>query len=73
VNIADTPSDAKAFVRRYGWEWPQVDDPNRELAGTLGLTGHPAVAAIDAEGRVVARHIGGGDRETWEALAAELE
>jgi hypothetical protein len=72
VNIADTPSDADAFVERYAWKWPQIADPERELAGSLGLTGHPAVAAIDEEGRVVARHVGGGDRETWEALAAEL-
>jgi hypothetical protein len=39
-----------------------------ELAGSLGLFGHPAVAVLDESGAVVARHIGGGDAATWEAL-----
>jgi hypothetical protein len=43
-----------------------------ELAGSLELYGHPAVAVLDENGVVVARHIGGGDPETWAALAADL-
>jgi hypothetical protein len=30
------------------------------------------VAVLDEEGAVVARHIGGGDAATWEALADAL-
>ena len=59
-------------MEEYGWTWPSLSDPDVELAGELELYGHPAVAVLDAEGRVVARHIGGGDAETWEALAAGL-
>jgi phosphoketolase len=43
--------------------------PDLELAGSLGLYGHPAVAVLDERGVIVARLIGGGDAETWEALA----
>jgi hypothetical protein len=63
---------ASAFVRKYGWTWPSLTDPNVELAGSLALYGHPAVAVLDENGVVVARHIGGGDDAVWEALAEEL-
>jgi len=59
-------------VERYGWSWPSLADPDVELAGSLELFGHPPVALLDENGVVVARHIGGGDEATWEALADEL-
>ena len=59
-------------MRKYGWTWPSLADPGAEAAGSLGLYGHPAVAVLDKQGVVVARHIGGGDAATWEALADEL-
>jgi len=59
-------------VRKYRWMWPSLADPNLELAGSLELYGHPAVAVLDENGVIVARHIGAGDTETWEALADEL-
>jgi AhpC/TSA family len=69
VNISDDQGEAKSFVRKYGWTWPSLADPEVELAGSLGLYGHPAVAVLDERGVIVARLIGGGDAETWEALA----
>jgi hypothetical protein len=30
------------------------------------------VIVVDAEGRIVVSHEGGGDREIWEDLAAQL-
>ena len=72
VNISDDRNAATAFLRKYGWTWPSLADPDVELAGSLGLFGHPAVAVLDENGIVVARHVGGGDAATWEALADEL-
>jgi len=72
VNISDDLGEAQAFVERYGWTWPSLADPDVELAGELSLFGHPAVAVLNEDGAVVARHIGGGDAEIWEALAAQL-
>jgi hypothetical protein len=59
-------------MRKYGWTWPSLADHRAEAAGSLGLYGHPAVAVLDEHGVVVARHIGGGDAATWEALAKDL-
>ena len=72
LNISDDLNEAKSFVRRHGWMWPSLVDSDAELAGSLGLYGHPAVAVLDENGVIVARHIGGGDVETWETLADEL-
>jgi peroxiredoxin len=72
LNISDDLNEAKSFVRKYGWMWPSLADPGGELAGSIGLYGHPAVAVLDANGVIVARHIGGGDAGTWEGLADEL-
>ena len=72
MNISDDENEANEFLRKYGWTWPSLADPDVELAGALALYGHPAVAVLDENGVVVARHIGGGDAATWEALAGEL-
>ena len=72
MNISDDPNEAKSFVRKYGWTWPSLADPRAELAGSLRLYGHPAVAVLDENGVIVARHIGSGDAATWESLADEL-
>ena len=63
---------ARELIGEYGWTWPSLSDPDVELAGSLGLYGHPAVAVLDENGQVAARHIGGGDEATWEALAGDL-
>ena len=72
LDILDEPDDAVAFLEEYGWDWPQIADPTQELAGSLGVAGHPAVAAVDAEGNVVARQIGIGSRADWDELLAAL-
>jgi cytochrome c biogenesis protein CcmG, thiol:disulfide interchange protein DsbE len=72
VNISDDPDAARGFLDKYGWTWPSLSDQDVELAGSLGLFGHPAVAVLDENGVIVARHVGGGDEATWEALAQEL-
>jgi hypothetical protein len=41
-------------------------------ARTLGADYQPHVFAVDAQGRIVASHEGGGDAEIWESLATQL-
>ena len=72
MNISDDLEEARGFLDEYGWTWPSLADPDTELAGSLGLFGHPAIAVLDENGVVVARHVGGGDEATWEALAEDL-
>jgi thiol-disulfide isomerase/thioredoxin len=72
LDILDEPDAAVEFLEEYGWDWPQIADPTQELAGSLGVVGHPAVAAVDAEGSVVARQIGVGSRADWDELLAAV-
>lgn len=72
VDADDDPAGAQAYLDRYGWTWPQIPDPRRELARRLGVAGQPAVVVLDEQGDVVARHLGGGDDAAWEALIARI-
>ena len=70
--MADTPEDARAFLRRYGWGWPQILDTRRERARSLGGDYQPFVALIDEQGRVVGTFDGGGTHDDWEGLLENL-
>jgi hypothetical protein len=59
-------------VERFGWTWPSILDPERDRARALGATYQPHFVLVDAEGRVVASHEGGGDEGVWEELVAKL-
>jgi hypothetical protein len=72
LDAVDTPERGRAFAREFGWTWPSILDPDRALSKRLGADYQPYVAVLDAEGRVVATHDGGGDEATWEALVARL-
>jgi hypothetical protein len=72
LNVADTPDDARAFVREQGWTWPQLHDPDRTLARSLGADYQPHVILFDAAGEAVASFAGGGTETDWEALLARL-
>jgi hypothetical protein len=72
INVADTPEEARGFTTRFGWEWPSIRDPGRELARKLGADYQPHFIVVDADGRIAGWHEGGGDAETWEALAAPV-
>ena len=71
LNVADTPEDARAFLRRHGWTWPQILDTRAERARALGGEYQPYVALIDEQGRLVATY-DGGTHEDWEALLDRL-
>lgn len=70
LNVADTPDEAKRFLAENDWDWPQLHDPDRALARSLGATYQPHVFAFDAEGRLVGAFEGGGTEADWEALLA---
>lgn len=72
LDVADTREDGLAFVERYGWAWHSIRDPERERARSLGATYQPHFVLVDAAGRIVASHEGGGDEAVWDALLAQL-
>ena len=55
-----------------GWDWPQLQDPDRELARRLGATYQPFVALLDEQGEIVATFDGGGDEAAWEGMLTQL-
>lgn len=52
------PAGAIDFAGAAGWDWPQLADPERELAGPLGIVGPPMTFLVDENGSIVARHVG---------------
>lgn len=58
VNVADEPADAEAFARDLGVGYEQFTDPSGELSDAFEVTGLPATAFIDADGKVVEVHAG---------------
>jgi cytochrome c biogenesis protein CcmG, thiol:disulfide interchange protein DsbE len=52
VNFQDAKGDALAFVREFGWHFPNVRDPQGKLASRYGLVGLPTTYVIDRRGRI---------------------
>jgi cytochrome c biogenesis protein CcmG, thiol:disulfide interchange protein DsbE len=53
VNWSDTsPSAARSFIRRYGWTFPNLRDPDESAGHDYGVTGLPTTFVLDGSGRV---------------------
>lgn len=51
IAVQDEPTASEAFAKEFDWPaGPRIDDPNRSIAGELGLTGQPNTVLVDAEG-----------------------
>jgi cytochrome c biogenesis protein CcmG/thiol:disulfide interchange protein DsbE len=70
VAYQDSERDARAFVRKYGWRFPNLRDANGELARSYRLAGLPTTVVIDREGRV-AKQLAG--EQTFASLRTALE
>lgn len=49
VNIRDTPSAARAFVKEFGMTYPVVRDPEQTLVAQVGLIGLPQTFFITSD------------------------
>ncbi|GAB5603230.1 TlpA disulfide reductase family protein [Thermus sp. FJN-A] len=58
VNFQDTEEAALAFIQEFGLSFPSVADPRGRVGIDYGVYGLPETFFIDAEGRVLARHVG---------------
>ena len=70
VDFQDAKSDALAFISEFGWRFPNVRDPQGELASRYGLAGLPTTYVIDADGRI-AKALSG--EQTFESLVRAVE
>lgn len=73
VDILDGREDALAFVEDYGIPYPSVRDASGTVAEDFEVNGVPETIFIDAEGRVVGKHIGQISGDDLEQLVAELD
>jgi cytochrome c biogenesis protein CcmG/thiol:disulfide interchange protein DsbE len=53
VDIEDQLTPARAFIRRYGWTYPSVGDPQGEIKRGYGFMGQPDTIVYDAGGKRV--------------------
>lgn len=59
VLVNDTPDGARGFLARYGQvSWPNVLNADGGISIDYGVTGPPETFFVDAQGIVVARHVG---------------
>jgi cytochrome c biogenesis protein CcmG/thiol:disulfide interchange protein DsbE len=59
VLVNDAPDDARAFLDRYGQvSWPNVLNLDGDISIDYGVIGPPETFFVDADGIVVARHVG---------------
>jgi cytochrome c biogenesis protein CcmG/thiol:disulfide interchange protein DsbE len=70
VDFQDAKQDALAFVREFGWRFPNVRDPQGKLAARYGLLGLPTTYVLDGQGRI-ARTLTGA--QTYAKLRQAVE
>lgn len=70
VDFQGGRSLALAFVREFGWRFPNIRDPTGKLAGRYGLSSLPTTYLIDAEGRIARTLLG---PQTFESLREAVE
>jgi cytochrome c biogenesis protein CcmG/thiol:disulfide interchange protein DsbE len=53
VDYTDQPGPARAFIRKYGWTFPILSDPDGIAGARFGFSGLPTTVVLDSRGRVV--------------------
>ncbi len=69
VDVLDQIGPARAFIRRFGWSYPSVFDPQAAIRNDLGFIGQPETVILDRSGRRVFTQSGA---VTLEILRKEL-
>jgi len=68
VNCSETQAKAKAFVEKYGYNFPQLLDKDGSVQTAYQITAIPTVFIVDKEGTIRAHLVGG--RSEKELVAA---
>lgn len=72
LNIRDAGEDARAFIRAYRIDFPNVRDVDATVAPRYGVTGIPEMFMISRSGRIVEHVIGSVSPEELRAAAVNL-
>lgn len=57
VDTKDSPQTAAAFLEDVGMTYLQLVDADAEHLASLGIPGLPVTVVLDAQGRVMNRHV----------------
>lgn len=52
VDWSDSAGGARAFIRRYAWQFPNLRDANGTTGDAYGIRGLPTTFIIDSSGRI---------------------
>jgi thiol-disulfide isomerase/thioredoxin len=72
LDILDDRPAAREFIRRYGWQYPSVFDPNGQIRDELGYVGQPVTVIYDAEGELSFEHVGAVNTEMLRTEIAKV-
>ncbi|MGE5408486.1 MAG: TlpA family protein disulfide reductase [Syntrophothermus sp.] len=53
VDYTDKADAGRAFLARYGWTFPVLEDPDGTYGARYALNGLPTTVVLDARGRIV--------------------
>jgi cytochrome c biogenesis protein CcmG, thiol:disulfide interchange protein DsbE len=53
VDYTDRADAARSFIRRYGWSFPILSDPDGIFGARYGFSGLPTTVVLDPQGRIV--------------------
>lgn len=67
VDIADQPTPARAFIRRFGWTYPSVADPQQEIKRGYGFLGQPDTIVYGKDGAILWQGSGAVDTADLQA------
>jgi cytochrome c biogenesis protein CcmG/thiol:disulfide interchange protein DsbE len=54
IDYTDREDSARSFLRKYGWTFPVLSDPNGIYGARYGFSALPTTLVLDSEGRVAA-------------------
>jgi cytochrome c biogenesis protein CcmG/thiol:disulfide interchange protein DsbE len=53
VDYTDQEEGGRSFIRKYGWSFPVLSDPNGVFGARYSFSGLPTTAVLDTRGRIV--------------------
>jgi thiol-disulfide isomerase/thioredoxin len=67
VDIGDQTAPARAFIRRFGWTYPSVADPQKEIKRGYGFLGQPDTLVYAKDGTILWQGSGAVDTTNLQA------
>ena len=73
VDTGDDLDDGRAFVDKYGLDYPIVFDPDGRIGGAWGVDGIPTTVFLDADGVERDRIVGATDKAGFEQALQSVQ